>query len=170
MFAGGGPQHGELFAPSFGRWGDYSGLTVDPTDDCTFWYTTEYYASVDEATGVWHTRIGSFKFPQCVPFVASPTPTVTPTATPNPTATATASATATPGGTATATPSVTPTPGPVPDCINAPVVVLTDPTNDQGPLPSPAPPTNPPAVDIVSVSAGEDYTFINSERLVFVLK
>src|SRR4051812_28835350 len=170
MFAGSGPQHGELFAPSFGRWGDYSGLTVDPTDDCTFWYTTEYYASVDEATGVWHTRIGSFKFPQCVPFVASPTPTVTPTATPNPTATATASATATPGGTATATPSVTPTPGPDPDCINAPVVVLTDPTNDQGPLPSPAPPTNPPAVDIVSVSAGEDYTFINSERLAFVLK
>ena len=48
--------------------------------------------------------------------------------------------------------------------------MVTDPTNDQGPLPSPAPPTNPADVDIVSVSAGEDYTFINSERLVFVLK
>src|SRR5262249_23879254 len=22
-----------------GRWGDYSALSVDPTDDCTFWYT-----------------------------------------------------------------------------------------------------------------------------------
>lgn len=44
------------------RWGDYSGLSVDPTDDCTFWYTTEYYAS----TGWnWRTRIGSFKFPSC---------------------------------------------------------------------------------------------------------
>src|SRR6266849_4043108 len=24
------------------RWGDYSSLTIDPVDDCTFWYTTEY--------------------------------------------------------------------------------------------------------------------------------
>lgn len=44
------------------RWGDYSHMTVDPTDDCTFWYTTEYYT----ATGTnWQTRIGSFKFPSC---------------------------------------------------------------------------------------------------------
>ena len=27
------------------RWGDYSDLTVDPVDDCTFWYTNEYYAT-----------------------------------------------------------------------------------------------------------------------------
>ena len=25
-----------------GRWGDYSSLSVDPVDDSTFWYTTEY--------------------------------------------------------------------------------------------------------------------------------
>ena len=25
------------------RWGDYSDMTVDPVDDCTFWYTQEYY-------------------------------------------------------------------------------------------------------------------------------
>jgi uncharacterized repeat protein (TIGR01451 family) len=44
------------------RWGDYSAMTVDPVDDCTFWYTTEYYA----ATGSnWKTRISSFKFPSC---------------------------------------------------------------------------------------------------------
>jgi len=44
------------------RWGDYSAMSVDPTDDCTFWYTTEYY----EANGLnWQTRIGSFKFPTC---------------------------------------------------------------------------------------------------------
>jgi hypothetical protein len=47
------------------RWGDYSMLGVDPTDDCTFWFTTEYIA----ATGVfnWHTRVGSFKLDGCGP-------------------------------------------------------------------------------------------------------
>ena len=24
------------------RWGDYSAMSVDPVDDCTLWYTTEY--------------------------------------------------------------------------------------------------------------------------------
>lgn len=45
------------------RWGDYSDMTVDPTDDCTFWYTQEY----EKTTGSfnWHTRINSFKFPGC---------------------------------------------------------------------------------------------------------
>jgi len=44
------------------RWGDYSHMSVDPVDDCTFWYTTEYYAT----TGTnWQTRIASFKFPSC---------------------------------------------------------------------------------------------------------
>ena len=48
---------------SYSRWGDYSMLGVDPSDDCTFWYTQEYVA----VTGVtsWTTRIGSFKFPSC---------------------------------------------------------------------------------------------------------
>lgn len=40
------------------RWGDYSSMTVDPTDDCTFWYTSEYYPT--NSAGGWHTRIGSF--------------------------------------------------------------------------------------------------------------
>ncbi|MFL5955435.1 MAG: hypothetical protein ACJ76I_15145 [Gaiellaceae bacterium] len=45
------------------RWGDYSQMTVDPADDCTFWYTGEYYAS---SSGFqWGTRIGSFRFPSC---------------------------------------------------------------------------------------------------------
>lgn len=44
------------------RWGDYTAMTIDPTDDCTFWYTNEYYS----ATGFnWQTRIGSFRFPAC---------------------------------------------------------------------------------------------------------
>jgi len=67
LFAGGGPQHGELFAPQFGRWGDYTAMQIDPVDDCTFWYTDEYYAAADAPTGIWHTRVGSFKFPTCTP-------------------------------------------------------------------------------------------------------
>jgi hypothetical protein len=62
------------------RWGDYTDMTVDPTDDCTFWYVNEYY----EISGLplplppppiplpppgttvpWQTRIGSFKLPGC---------------------------------------------------------------------------------------------------------
>jgi subtilisin-like proprotein convertase family protein len=46
------------------RWGDYSDLTVDPVDDCTFWYTQEYYSTT--AAFNWRTRIGSFKFPNCL--------------------------------------------------------------------------------------------------------
>jgi hypothetical protein len=38
-------------------------MSVDPSDDCTFWYTTEYLATTGEFN--WHTRIGSFKFPGC---------------------------------------------------------------------------------------------------------
>jgi hypothetical protein len=46
-----------------GRWGDYSDMTVDPTDDCTFWYTQEYLKSTTERG--WSTRIGSFTYPGC---------------------------------------------------------------------------------------------------------
>jgi hypothetical protein len=45
------------------RWGDYSAMTVDPVDDCTFWYTNEYYAVNSDRN--WQTRIGSFRFPSC---------------------------------------------------------------------------------------------------------
>jgi hypothetical protein len=56
--AGGGSQTGTLH-----RWGDYSAMTVDPVDDCTFWYTTEYLKT--SGTWNWSTRIASFKFPDC---------------------------------------------------------------------------------------------------------
>lgn len=46
------------------RWGDYSALTVDPSDGCTFWYTNEYYSSTSAFD--WLTRIGRFKFASCV--------------------------------------------------------------------------------------------------------
>ena len=48
---------------SLSRWGDYSSLSVDPVDDCTMWYTTEYLAA--NGTFNWHTSINSFKFQSC---------------------------------------------------------------------------------------------------------
>jgi len=45
------------------RWGDYSSMSIDPTDDCTFYFTTEYLKS--SGTFNWSTRIASFKFPGC---------------------------------------------------------------------------------------------------------
>lgn len=40
------------------RWGDYSSLSVDPSDDATFWYTNEYYQISSYMT--WASRIASF--------------------------------------------------------------------------------------------------------------
>jgi hypothetical protein len=45
------------------RWGDYSAMTIDPIDDCTFWYTNEYLKT--DGTFNWSTRIGSLKFAGC---------------------------------------------------------------------------------------------------------
>jgi hypothetical protein len=42
------------------RWGDYSSMAIDPVDDRTFWYTTEYYDT--NSTFNWRTRIGNFHF------------------------------------------------------------------------------------------------------------
>jgi hypothetical protein len=49
------------------RWGDYTDMTVDPTDDCTFWYVNEYYTAAGQASSLagWQTRIASFKLPGC---------------------------------------------------------------------------------------------------------
>jgi hypothetical protein len=77
LFAGTGSQTG-----TNGRWGDYSDMTIDPVDDCTFWYTQEYYATT--TSFAWRTRIGSFKYPGCG---GAPTPTPTPTPPPTPTPT-----------------------------------------------------------------------------------
>ena len=48
------------------RWGDYSSLSVDPADECTFWGAFEY---VDSPTAAfdWNSRVFSFKVnPACV--------------------------------------------------------------------------------------------------------
>ena len=46
------------------RWGDYSTMQIDPVDDCTFWFTTQYIGA--NGTFNWRTRIASFRFPSCV--------------------------------------------------------------------------------------------------------
>jgi hypothetical protein len=45
------------------RWGDYTSLNVDPTDDCTFWYVNQYIQTTGPA--FWQTRIGAFRLPGC---------------------------------------------------------------------------------------------------------
>jgi uncharacterized repeat protein (TIGR01451 family) len=57
IIAGAGEQIGLT------RWGDYSAMQVDPVDDCTFWYTTEYLSTTGSFN--WNTRIVNFKFPGC---------------------------------------------------------------------------------------------------------
>ncbi|MBK8433628.1 MAG: carboxypeptidase regulatory-like domain-containing protein [Chloroflexi bacterium] len=46
------------------RWGDYSSMSVDPADDCTFWYTNEYH-DVNATAFNWNTRIVVFRIPEC---------------------------------------------------------------------------------------------------------
>ncbi|MBI1761534.1 MAG: hypothetical protein HYR56_08885 [Acidobacteria bacterium] len=48
------------------RWGDYSSLSVDPADECTFWGAFEY-VDAPTASFDWNTRVFSFKVnPACV--------------------------------------------------------------------------------------------------------
>jgi hypothetical protein len=56
--------------PNLNRWGDYTALSVDPVDDCTFWYVGQYLKS--DGAWNWSTRIASWSFPDCVP--AEPPP------------------------------------------------------------------------------------------------
>ena len=58
LVTGGGSQ-----THSARRYGNYSSLDVDPVDDCTFWYTTEYYSSTSQAG--WRTRVATFRMPNC---------------------------------------------------------------------------------------------------------
>ena len=74
MQAGGGVQ---LAAGN--RWGDYTSMTLDPVDQCTFYYTNEYLMA--DGSFNWSTRVAAFKFPSCVPAPAWGTLTGTVTST-----------------------------------------------------------------------------------------
>jgi len=54
---GGGVQTGN------NRWGDYSSVSVDPVDECTFWATVEYPLSTGGSN--WGNRVCSFKMLEC---------------------------------------------------------------------------------------------------------
>jgi hypothetical protein len=47
-------------ASNIHRYGDYNALTLDPVDDCTFWFTGEYNPAPS-----WGTRIKTFRFDRC---------------------------------------------------------------------------------------------------------
>ena len=49
-------QAGTGSQASYDRWGDYAGIGIDPADDCTYWFTTEYMSGSSSAT-----RIVSFR-------------------------------------------------------------------------------------------------------------
>jgi fibronectin type 3 domain-containing protein len=65
--------NGSGYQSSYTRWGDYSSMSIDPSDDCTFWYTTEYKLSSGSFN--WNTRIASFKFSGCGATTAPAAPT-----------------------------------------------------------------------------------------------
>ena len=44
---------------SFNRWGDYTSLSIDPTDDLTFWHVNEWVPTTSVVG--WVLRVGSFK-------------------------------------------------------------------------------------------------------------
>lgn len=72
LVVGAGSQTGGL-----ARWGDYTAMQVDPSDDCTFWYVDQY----EKVTGSfnWNTNIGSFVFAGCGGTGGGPAVTLTPT-------------------------------------------------------------------------------------------
>ncbi len=46
------------------RYGDYAAMSVDPADDCTFWFTG-MYNPINSPVNRWRTRIASLKFDSC---------------------------------------------------------------------------------------------------------
>ena len=58
IIAGTGAQRATLT-----RWGDYTSMSIDPADDCTFWYTNQYLKTT--GTFNWSTRVASFTLPGC---------------------------------------------------------------------------------------------------------
>ena len=60
------------------RWGDYTALQVDPSDDCTFWYTNQYQKV--NGTFNWSSHIGSFAFSSCGAGAGAPAASLSATA------------------------------------------------------------------------------------------
>ena len=52
--------HAGTASNSSERWGDYSAMSLDPEDDCTFWFT-----SMDNTSSNWRTQVVSMTFDRC---------------------------------------------------------------------------------------------------------
>ena len=66
LVSGNGSQRNQCEGGPCRRWGDYSSMSIDPSDDCTFWFVGQYYDSQSNGdAGNWQTQIGSFRFPSC---------------------------------------------------------------------------------------------------------
>jgi len=55
------PGKGSQQSPE--RWGDYASMSIDPTDDCTFWFSTQYVSQTGKFN--WSTSIVPVKFSSC---------------------------------------------------------------------------------------------------------
>jgi hypothetical protein len=58
-------------AGGYSRWGDYSSMSVDPSDGMTFWYTQQYLSSMGTD---WQTRIATFNFANILNLVVTASP------------------------------------------------------------------------------------------------
>ena len=68
LYAGAGDEENTY------HWGDYSSMTVDPVDGCTFWYVNQYFPSNQTGTAInWGTRISNFRLLGCGLPALSPT-------------------------------------------------------------------------------------------------
>jgi len=68
LFSGNGDEENQP------NWGDYTSMTVDPVDGCTFWYVNEYYAANQTSSPNWNTRISNFSLPTCGAVTLTPAP------------------------------------------------------------------------------------------------
>ena len=50
---------------NFVGWGDYSQVTLDPVDDCTFWYVASYQRANSLNAQDWTTHVGAFRSADC---------------------------------------------------------------------------------------------------------
>ena len=55
------PGKGSQLTPE--RWGDYASMSIDPSDDCTFWFSTQYASTTGKFN--WSTSIVPVKFTSC---------------------------------------------------------------------------------------------------------
>lgn len=118
------------------RWGDYSHMSVDPTDDRNFWTIQEYATAT---ANIWGTRVHRLD----VPAVATATPSLTPSRTPSP------SPSLTPSPSPSQTPSITistsPSPSASPSCTCLPITqtLSLSPSRTASRTPSPTPSRTP---------------------------